>query len=94
MQRIQYTNGTSKTKLIITNPKSESSKRRIPIPDCVMFFLSEFKGDDETYVLTGPSKPVEPRTMQYSFNEFSKTQICRQFIFMHLDIALLLFALP
>lgn len=72
MQRIQYTNGTSKTKLIITDPKSESSKRRIPIPDCMMGFLSEFKGDNETYVLTCSSKPVEPRTMQYRFKRILK----------------------
>lgn len=67
MQRIQCPTEISKTKLIITDPKSESSKRRIPIPDCMVVFLSEFKGKDETYVISGTEKPVEPRTMQYRF---------------------------
>ena len=33
MQRIQCPTKTSKTKLIITDPKSESSRRQIPIPE-------------------------------------------------------------
>lgn len=44
MQRIQCPTATSKTKLIITDPKSESSRRQIPIPDCMMSFLLKFKG--------------------------------------------------
>mgnify|MGYP004521312951 FL=1 len=38
MQRIQCSTEISKTKLIITDPKNESSRRRIPISDCIMFF--------------------------------------------------------
>lgn len=67
MQRIQCPTETSKTKLIITDPKSESSRRRIPIPDCMMGFLHKFKGESDKYVLTGSDKPIEPRTMQYRF---------------------------
>ena len=72
MQRIQCKNGTSKTKLIITDPKSEASRRRIPIPDCMMGFLSEFKASSDNYVLSGLLKPVEPRTMQYRFRSILK----------------------
>ena len=65
MQRIQCSTEISKTKLIITDPKSESSRRRIPIPDCMVGFLHKFKEESGNYVLTGSKKPIEPRTMQY-----------------------------
>lgn len=53
MQRIQCADGEKKTKLIITDPKTESSRRQIPIPDCMMSFLLKFKGKPNEYVLTG-----------------------------------------
>lgn len=67
MQRIQCPTNLSKTKLIITDPKSQSSRRKIPIPDCIVSFLAEFKAESNSYVLTGTKKPIEPRTMQYRF---------------------------
>lgn len=72
MQRIQCPTATSKTKLIITDPKSESSRRQIPIPDCMMGFLLKFKGEDDEYILTGTDKPIEPRAMQYRFRTILK----------------------
>ena len=72
MQRIQVPTDTTKTKLIITDPKSESSRRKIPIPDCMMSFLLKFKGESDDYVLTGTDKPIEPRTMQYRFRTILK----------------------
>ena len=67
MQRIQCQEGGSKTKLIITDPKSESSKRDIPIPECMIGMLQKYKADKGAYLLSGTEKPVEPRTMQYRF---------------------------
>lgn len=72
MQRIQTPTETRKTKLIITDPKSESSRRQIPIPDCMMSFLLEFKGKEEEYILTGSNNPIEPRAMQYRFRTILK----------------------
>lgn len=72
MQRVQCPTATSKTKLIITDPKSESSRRQIPIPDCMMDFLLKFKGKDDEYILTGTDKPIEPRAMQYRFRTILK----------------------
>ena len=72
MQRIQCPTETRKTKLIITDPKSESSRRQIPIPDCMMSFLLKFKGKSNEYVLTGTDKPIEPRAMQYRFRTILK----------------------
>lgn len=72
MQRIQCPTETSKTKLIITEPKSESSRRQIPIPDCMMSFLLKFRGKPNEYLLTGTDKPIEPRAMQYRFRTILK----------------------
>lgn len=67
IQRIPNIDGNSKTKLIITNPKSESSKRCIPLTRKIVDFLTQFKGQANEYVVTGREIPIEPRTMQYRF---------------------------
>ena len=72
MQRIQCSSLTAKTKLIVTDPKSESSCRKIPIPDCMMQFLRKFSGKPDDYVLTGTEKAIEPRAMQYRFSKILK----------------------
>ena len=43
IQRVQCRRGSKYTKLIITEPKSESSKRTIPIPDRLLSMLRQFK---------------------------------------------------
>ena len=73
MQRIQCPTASSKPKLIITNPKSESSRRQIPIPECMVSFLIKFKGKPNEYILTGTEKPIEPRAMQYRFQTILKS---------------------
>ena len=72
MQRIQCPTESSKTKLIITDPKSESSRRQIPIPECMLSFLFKFRGKPNEYILTGSEKPIEPRAMQYRFRTILK----------------------
>ncbi len=71
IQRIR-SKGNHKTKIVITEPKSETSKRMIPIPECIMDYLSQFKGDDDEYVCSGTKKPVEPRKMQRHFVKILK----------------------
>ena len=72
IQRIQSPTEEARTKLIVTEPKSESSKRCIPIPECLMPMLKRFKSYDNDYVLSGNEKPTEPRTMQYRFCKILK----------------------
>lgn len=72
VQRIQCRDGKSRTKLIITDPKSETSKREIPIPECLIELLQKFKDKPEIFVLSGKNKPLEPRTMQYRFAKILK----------------------
>ena len=67
VQRIKNFGGKTATKLVITEPKSASSARIIPIPDCLVAMLERFKDSAEKYVLSGNCKPVEPRTLQYRF---------------------------
>jgi len=53
-------------------PKSESSKRCIPIPECLVTLLEVYQGKPEEFLLSGKEKPVEPRTMQYRFAKILK----------------------
>ncbi len=72
IQRIQHPVSEAKTKLLIAEPKSESSIRSIPIPECIAGFLKKFMGKSKDYLLSGKEKPVEPRTMQYRFAKILK----------------------
>lgn len=68
VQRIRTSNCTNKTKLVITEPKSASSQRSIPIPECLLDLLNHFcSSDPEAFVLSGTRQLIEPRTMQYRF---------------------------
>lgn len=67
IQRISEANGEARTKLVITEPKSISSNRTIPLPDCIITLLNSFSGKENSFVLSGTAKPIEPRTMQYRF---------------------------
>jgi len=72
LQRIQTADGDKKTKIVITEPKSASSVRDIPIPDCLMQLLVQRRKDSDMYVLSGSRKPVECRAMQYYFAQMLK----------------------
>jgi integrase len=74
MQRIQDTeNGAlSKTKIVITEPKSQCSAREIPLPAFVSDIARKFISNPKSYVLTGNGRYVEPRTMQNRFKSYVK----------------------
>lgn len=69
VQRICKQNGSNKTTVVITEPKSTNSKRCIAIPDFLIPYLLKFKKNDEDYVLSGSEKLIEPRTMQYRYKK-------------------------
>ena len=76
MQRIQTFNAESKTKVIITSPKSICSIRTIPIPVTLQPVFLEKRRNDDCFVLTGRSdKYIEPRTMENRFKRVLK--ICK-----------------
>ncbi|MCL2311239.1 MAG: site-specific integrase [Firmicutes bacterium] len=62
-------NATSKTKVIITTPKSQKSVREIPLPDYIIPIIKKLnKGaNPNTYILTGTEKYMEPRNLQKKF---------------------------
>lgn len=68
VQRLHVEGRRSKTALWETPPKSESSRRKIPLPSEMVGLLSKFQ-DGKEYIFGG-DKPLEPRTMQ---NHFKKT---------------------
>ena len=75
MQRIQNTeNGaTTKTKVIITEPKSSCSIRTIPLPTFISDIAKRYVTSPKAFILTGDNKSfVEPRTMQNRFKGYVK----------------------
>lgn len=72
IQRIKNFDGNSKTRLIISEPKSSGSRRSIPIPECLVDKLCEFRSDGDIYVISGQLTPTEPRTMQHRFARILK----------------------
>lgn len=68
MQRLQCENHSTKTKIVITTPKSKCSIRAIPLPDVLVDLMKENFCNSSGYVLTGRNeKFIEPRTMQNHF---------------------------
>lgn len=74
MQRIQTTesDALSKTKIIITEPKSKSSVRNIPLPIFLTEIAGRFFSDPQAFILSGDAnRYVEPRTMQNRFKTYA-----------------------
>lgn len=71
VQRVSDSTGNSKTKVIIGSPKSKTSERDIPLPK---FMIEILKNNicRNGYLLSGTSRPVEPRTMQNRFKSVLK----------------------
>ncbi len=67
VQRLYIDGYSTRTVLMETEPKSEYSKREIPLSAAVVDFISRFR-DGREYVLGG-NKPLEPRTMQNRFKK-------------------------
>lgn len=65
-------NSNKGTRLLIGSPKSRNSLREIPIPSFLIELFQTFRGNSENYVLSGSSKVIEPRTMQYRFKAILK----------------------
>ena len=67
VQRLYIEGEETKTGLLETSPKSEFSRREIPLSSAVADKIVGFK-NRKTYVFGG-MKPVEPRTMQNHFKK-------------------------
>ena len=73
MQRLQSAdlNALQKTRIIVTDPKSNAALRTIPLPEFVIDVIKPFVASPNTYVLSGECKVfIEPRTMQNRFKTY------------------------
>ena len=68
IQRI-YINTARKSKIIISSPKTESSRRKIPIAAELVPLLQQFKSNSNFYVISGKKKYIEPRTYRKFFKK-------------------------
>lgn len=60
-----------KTRILVDSPKTASSVREIPInKQTIALCRRMYPRDDEAYVLTGSPKPMEPRLLQYYFQQY------------------------
>lgn len=70
---LRIKNGT-RTEVVVQTPKTESSVRVIPLTAEMLLFLSRLKNtrSRDAYILSGCSRPLEPRALQYRFRVFLK----------------------
>ena len=62
----------SRTKVIICEPKTENSRREIPLPELLCDYLKLRRGRSDTFLLTGTDKPSEPHTVYIRYKRFLK----------------------
>ncbi|WP_373217226.1 site-specific integrase [Ruminococcus sp. 5_1_39BFAA] len=69
VKNLEYMEGkeVSKTRLLISTPKSQSSIRSIPIPEVLLERLESQKSHPADFLLTGTTKCMEPRCIQRRF---------------------------
>lgn len=72
VQRIIKKNGSKSTQIIVSSPKSMTSKRTIPLPRFLCDILKNRKSSNNAYIISGNEKITEPRTMQYRFKSILK----------------------
>lgn len=74
IQRIKNlsANSQSRTKIIISKPKTHHSQRIIPLStDCIRLCESIGSFEKDSYVLTGTNEYMEPRTLQYRLAKYA-----------------------
>lgn len=70
---IEIEKGVFKTKVIIQSPKTECSKRQIPLGEDLLNIYSKLKPQvvDDNYILTNSSEPLEPRIIRVYFDNLT-----------------------
>lgn len=62
----------SKTKVIISDAKTNNSVRVIPLSKNIISILSEYKSKDDMFLITGTQKYMEPRVYHNKFKKVLK----------------------
>ncbi len=80
-QRIEHPKkNNSKTCLMITDPKTTTSKRQVPIPKFIKKYIIEYYESNKeninkkNFILSNSTVPVDPRTIQYGFKKICKVK--------------------
>ena len=68
LQRLPSPEGPTKTAILITEPKSPSSLRTIPIPAALLPRLRAWEAGGSCFFLTGKEQYIEPRSMENKLN--------------------------
>lgn len=74
MQRLKNfdTDANTKTKVVISDPKSFTSARVIPLSQFILKLCKHFYGNENAYVLTGEEERyIEPRVLQYHLEHYT-----------------------
>lgn len=73
VQRLQqFEPESSKTKVVVSRPKSDCSIRKVPLPDDLYSVLKNLKLSNDSFLLTGNNTILEPRTLQNRFKAVIK----------------------
>lgn len=72
VQRISQSADKSKTAVMITAPKSDTSVREIPLPAFVLNELRSNRGNDNAYIISGSEKVTEPRCFTNRYKSILK----------------------
>lgn len=70
MQRLRGENG--KTEIMIGSPKSDSSKRTVPLPEFLLPYIHRFRRPSGYVICTLRSSHSEPRIVQQKFREITE----------------------
>ena len=81
LQRIPTNGAESKTKIIITQPKTLNSIREIPISRQFSTILKDFQTDEESYLLSGNEFYIEPRTYRRYYQKILQKNNLKQLKF-------------
>ncbi|MGG5369466.1 tyrosine-type recombinase/integrase [Enterococcus sp. AZ196] len=69
VQRIPKHNGTSKTKIIYSTTKTQTSIRKIPMSDDIKKWLLKRNNTSTPYIFSNNETPCEPRLITYHFHK-------------------------
>lgn len=62
----------TKTKIVIHEPKTENSLRRIPLPGFLSQYLQRCQKEDSIFLVTGTAQPTEPHCFYVRYHRLMK----------------------
>lgn len=73
VQRVQQEHSSRKTHIVISAPKTEHSRRSVPIPEALLPLLRAHQAESaDCYLLTASPRILEPRQLQFRFRRYQQ----------------------